>query len=89
MSNADELSRPERSCARNQAHDIRTAVKEDGSCCYCTKRAHIFANTGRRAVCGLDPPKAFPACVDGREGFDFDEPAFREGAGRNLRNNDG
>lgn len=82
---SDDLSRPERHVARNQGRDVRTAVKEDGGCCYCTRRAHLFDNVGRRALCGLSPPKQFPSCVDSPQGFDFDEPAFREGAGRNLK----
>ncbi|NUS39418.1 MAG: hypothetical protein HOQ02_10400 [Lysobacter sp.] len=82
---ADVLSKPERSCARDQARDIRDLVREDGGCCYCTRRLGIFESVGRRALCGLTPPKQFPACVGTDAGFDFDEPAFREGAGRNLR----
>ena len=81
----DVLSRPERSCARIQAKQIRELVHEDGGCCYCTRRAGIFATIGRRAVCGLDPPRRFPECAGSRSGFDFDERAFREGAGRNLK----
>lgn len=82
---ADALSKPERSCARDQAKDVRELVKEDGGCCYCTRRAGLFETVGRRAACGLSPPLQFPACVGEAQGFDFDEPAFREGAGRNLR----
>ena len=85
MSDADHLSKPERRCARDQAKDIRELVREDGGCCYCTNRARIFETVGRRALCGLTPPKQFPACVQTRDGFDFDEPAFAEGAGRTLR----
>lgn len=78
MTHADDLSRPERGCARTQARKIRARVHDDGGCCYCTRRSHIFDTIGRLAACGLEPPKAFPACVDRAEGFTFDEPAFRE-----------
>lgn len=81
----DALTKPERGCARGQGRDIRELVKEDGGCCYCTRRAGIFETIGRRAACGLSPPKQFPSCVESAQGFDFDEPAFREGAGRTLR----
>lgn len=81
---ADALSRPERSCARDQAREIRELVREDGGCCYCTRRAGLFEGVGRVAACGLSPPKQFPACVGTAAGFDFDEAAFREGAGRHL-----
>lgn len=83
MTDADHLTKPERSCTRAQSRRIRNLVLEDGGCCYCTQRAHLFEGTGRRALCGLDPPKQFPACVAFGH-FNFDEPAFREGAGRNL-----
>lgn len=82
MSNAEALSRPERGCARSQARRIRERIHDDGGCCYCTKRAGIFQTVGRLAVCGLTPPKAFPACVAAPEGFTFDEPAFREAVKR-------
>lgn len=82
---ADDLSRPERHCARGQAREIRDLVHEDGGCCYCTQRSGLFETIGRRAACGLTPPRQFPACVGTPDGFTFDEPAFREGAGRNLR----
>lgn len=81
---ADALTRPERGCARHQARDVSTAVREDGGCAYCTRRLDLFKTVGRRALCGLPTPKQFPACVEDPQGFDFDEPAFREGAGRNL-----
>ena len=74
---ADALTRPERSCTRAQTRKIRQQVLEDGGCCYCLRRAHIFETVGRRAACGLDPPKQFPACVAFGH-FDFDEPAYRE-----------
>lgn len=80
---ADALSKPERSCARTQARSVRAAVHDDGGCCYCTRRARLFDTIGRRAACGLTPPKQFPSCVDSAQGFTFDEAAFREGAGRN------
>ena len=80
---SDLLTTPERSCSRAQARQVRSAVIEDGGCCYCTHRAHIFQGVGRLATCGLTPPKAFPACIAFGH-FEFDEPAFREGAGRNL-----
>lgn len=86
---ADQLTRPERSCSRLQGRAVRAAVLEEGGCCYCTNRARLFEGVGRLATCGLDPPKAFPACVAFGQ-FDFDEPAFREGAGRELaRERDG
>ena len=80
---ADHLTKPERGCARAQTRRIRELVKEDGGCCYCKHRSSIFETIGRVAACGLDPPKAFPACVAFNH-FDFDEQAFREGAGRHL-----
>lgn len=80
---ADALSKPERSCARRQARTARELVTDDGGCCYCTRRSGVLATFGRRAACGLTPPKQFPACVDDPAGFEFDEAAFREGAGRN------
>lgn len=82
MSHADSLSRPERGCARQQARRIRARVHDDGGCCYCTRRAGLFVGIGRIAACGLDPPKAFPACVGKAGGFEFDEPAFREAVKR-------
>lgn len=82
MTHAGDLSRPERGCARDQARRIRERVHADGGCCFCTKRAHIFETVGRRAVCGLDPPKAFPDCLDARAGFAFDEESYREVHGR-------
>lgn len=78
MTSSHALSRPERGCARTQARHIRERVRDDGGCCYCTRRAGIFENVGRRAVCGISTPKAFPACVSAPGGFDFDEPAYRE-----------
>jgi hypothetical protein len=75
---ADHLTKPERSCSRQQGRDVRDAVTEDGGCCYCKHRSGLFAGIGRIAACGLTTPKAFPACVDGAGGFTFDEPAFRE-----------
>lgn len=86
---ADALTKPERSCARGQGREAMELVREDGGCCYCTRRSGVLDTIGRRAACGLDPPQQFPNCVDGERGrdFDFDEPAFREGAGRNLRGN--
>lgn len=85
MNHADSLSKPERNCARDQAKEIRELVREDGGCCYCTRRSSLFETIGRRALCGLDPPKQFPNCAGAAGGFEFDEPAFREGAGRNLK----
>lgn len=79
---ADALTRPERTCSRAQARTIRGRVLEDGGCCYCTRRAHLFDTVGRRALCGLTPPKRFPLCVLLKDGFDFDEEAFREAVGR-------
>lgn len=81
---ADALTKPERTCSRAQSKRVRALVLEAGGCCYCTKRSHIFETVGRVAACGLDPPKAFPACIAFPGGFTFYEPAFREGAGRNL-----
>lgn len=86
--NADTLTTPERSCTRAQTKRIRASVVEEGGCCYCTRRSDLFEGVGRLAACGLDPPKAFPACLLGAGGFDFDEPAFREGAGKTLTNLD-
>lgn len=77
---------PERSCSRAQTKVVRSAVVAEGGCCYCTRRAGLFEGVGRLAVCGLPIPKAFPACLLGRDGFEFDEPAFREGAGKTLTN---
>jgi hypothetical protein len=78
LSAADFLTRPERTCSRSQGRDVRALVQADGGCCYCTRRARLFASVGRLAVCGLPTPKAFPACVNSAAGFTFDEPAFRE-----------
>jgi hypothetical protein len=77
---ADHLTRPERSCSRSQARDVRALVIEDGGCCYCTKRAGLFETVGRRAVCGLEPPKQFPQCA-GTGHFEFDEQRFNDTAG--------
>ena len=85
---ADSLTKPERSCTRAQSKRVRELVITDGGCCYCTKRTHLFETVGRIAACGLDPPKAFPACIAFPAGFTFDEPAFLEGAGRNLHTKD-
>lgn len=85
---ADALTKPERNCSRAQSKKVRELVVQDGGCCYCTKRSHLFDTVGRIAACGLDPPKAFPACIAFPGGFDFDEPAFREGAGRTLTRKD-
>jgi len=82
---ADALTKPERSCSRAQTRVVRDLVKEEGGCCYCTRRSKVFESVGRVAACGLEPPRAFPICVLKRDGFEFDEPAFREGAGRVLR----
>lgn len=82
---SDALSKPERYVARDQGREVRDLVKEDGGCCYCTRRCSVLNTIGRRAACGLSPPKQFPACVASPQGFDFDEAAFREGAGRNLK----
>ena len=84
---ADALTKPERSCSRQQGRAVREAVLADGGCCYCLNRSHLFSTVGRIAACGIDPPKAFPACVAFGH-FDFDEPAFREGAGRLLLTKD-
>lgn len=81
---ADALTKPERGCARTQARAVREAVRADGGCAYCTRRAGLFETIGRRAACGLTPPRQFPACVGTAQGFDFDEAAFQQGAGRNL-----
>lgn len=81
---ADALTKPERNCARGQARTVRELVTEEGGCCYCTRRAHLFEGIGRRALCGINPPKRFPGCVGQPQGFQFDEAAFLEGAGRNL-----
>ncbi|WP_439444474.1 hypothetical protein ABWU93_11520 [Xanthomonas translucens pv. translucens] len=81
---ADTLKSPERSCSRAQTKRMRAAVAAEGGCCYCTRRTALFAGVDRVAACGHAPPRAFPACVLGRDGFDFDEPAFREGAGKTL-----
>lgn len=81
---ADSLTKPERFCTRAQGRQIRALVVEEGGCCYCTRRARLFEGVGRVAACGLDPPKQFPLCAALRGGFDFDEPAFREGAGKTM-----
>lgn len=75
------FTQPERFTARGQGLTQRKRVIRDGGCNYCTRRAHIFATVGRRAVCGLQPPKAFPACVSQSRGFVFDEEAYREAVG--------
>lgn len=75
------LTVPERTCSRAQSRVIRQHVVQDGGCCYCTHRCGLFDTPGRRALCGLEPPRAFPACVampNPRGGFTFDEEAFRE-----------
>lgn len=77
MSHVDALSTPERGCARLQARRVRQRVQEDGGCCYCLHRDRTFA-VGRLFACGLSPPKAFPKCLGASQGFEFDEPAFRE-----------
>ncbi len=77
---ADALTRPERSCSRAQARTIRERVLVDGGCCYCTRRSHLFETIGRRAACGVEPPKQFPLCIAMRSGFDFDEAAYLDGA---------
>lgn len=82
---AEALTKPERTCSRAQGRAIRDQVMDDGGCCYCTRRSGLFETVGRRAACGLDPPKQFPACAVQPGGFDFDEPAYREGAGRDTR----
>lgn len=82
---ADALTKPERKCSRAQARTIRGHVVEDGGCCYCTRRAGLFDTFGRRAACGLDPPRQFPLCITQRDGFEFDESAYREGAGRDMK----
>lgn len=82
---ADALSKPERSCARGQAREIRDQVHDDGGCAYCTNRSELFQSTGRRAACGLDPPRQFPACVSTAQGFVFDAAAYLDGAGKNPR----
>ncbi len=81
---ADHLTKPERSCARAQTKRVRALVLEEGGCCYCVHRARVFQGVGRLAACGLDPPRAFPACVAFRGGFQFDEAAFLEGAGKTM-----
>jgi hypothetical protein len=75
--NSDALTNPERTYTRAQSREIREKVKEAGGCCYCKHRAHIFEMVGRLAVCGLQPPKAFPACVAFGQ-FEFDEERFLE-----------
>ncbi|HEY1034605.1 MAG TPA: hypothetical protein VGE09_06460 [Pseudoxanthomonas sp.] len=77
---SDHLTRPERSCSRSQARDVRALVVEDGGCCYCTKRAGLFETVGRRAVCGLTPPQQFPKCLDSGQ-FEFDEERFNATSG--------
>jgi hypothetical protein len=81
----DALTKPERTCSRAQARTIREHVLDDGGCAYCTRRAGLFETVGRRALCGLDPPKKFPACIALPGGFEFDEAAYREGAGKDMR----
>jgi len=89
VTSIDALTKPERSCGRAQARTMREHVMEDGGCCYCTKRAGLFETIGRRAACGLDPPKKFPLCIALAGGFEFDEPAYREGAGRDMGDRNG
>lgn len=82
---ADHMTKPERSCSRAQTKRVRALVLEDGGCCYCRHRTRLFDGVGRLAACGLTPPKAFPACVVFPGGFEFDEAAFLDGAGRALK----
>lgn len=82
---SDALTQPERTCSRAQARRIRGQVLEDGGCCYCTHRSSVLGTIGRRAACGLEPPKQFPLCIALAGGFDFDEAAYREGAGKDMR----
>lgn len=72
---ADALTKPERSCTRGQSRAIRRVVLRDGGCCYCRHRSEQFETIGRLAACGLEPPRAFPACV-AFGCFDFDEERF-------------
>jgi len=85
---ADALTKPERTCSRAQARSIRAHVLDDGGCCYCTHRSSVLNTIGRRAACGLEPPKQFPLCTALAGGFDFDEQAYREGAGRDMGDRD-
>ena len=73
----EPYTQPEIGVERSLCKAIREAVCADGGCRYCTHRAGLFESIGRRAVCGLDPPRAFPGCLDGIGGFEFDEAAYQ------------
>ncbi|HET6631537.1 MAG TPA: hypothetical protein VFG73_02360 [Rhodanobacteraceae bacterium] len=66
----EPLTRPERYTAMRNCHEVVDKVRAAGGCHYCQHRAAAFGG-GRRAACGLDPPRAFPACVD--QHFEFDD----------------
>lgn len=74
---ADHLTKPERTCTRAQSRAIKNHVLDAGGCCYCLNRTRLFESVGRVAACGLDPPKAFQACVAFGH-FEFDEAAYLE-----------
>lgn len=67
------FTRPEKGAAFHEARRLRARITDDGGCCYCTRRCPAFDTIGRRALCGLTPPKQFPACVDHAVGFELDE----------------
>lgn len=73
----DDYTQPERRAERESCRAVREAVRRAGGCAYCTRRTHHFDTIGRLAACGLDPPRAFPACVGQSGGFEFDEAAYR------------
>ena len=72
----EPYTKPEIATERAQCKALRDHVLEDGGCCYCKHRAPMFDGIGRRALCGLPIPKAFPRCVEELGGFDFDDLAL-------------
>lgn len=75
----DDYTKPELGAERELCRAIREAVTGAGGCSYCKHRARLFETVGRRAACGLEPPRAFPRCVDQPDGFAFDEGAYSGG----------
>lgn len=71
-----DYTKPEIGTERELCRAIREAVVDAGGCRYCRRRTHLFDTIGSRAACGLEPPRAFPKCVDQPGGFEFDEAAY-------------
>lgn len=80
----DDYTRPELGVERELCRAIREAVVDAGGCRYCRHRARLFDTEGSRAACGLEPPRAFPACLDQQQGFEFDQEAYRRCANAEL-----